>query len=639
MPSSRYDGLSHAELIRLLERRDARRALGLVWERERISRDNAENEDFVALDLDAALSTPTEADEGWRNLIIEGDNWDALRVLRLTHAGRVKCILIDVPYNTGNKDFVYNDRFVGKEDRYRQSLWIEFLYRRLLLARDLLSDDGVILVCINDENRALLDLLMQQVFPGMRLGSFVWRTKDTNNSDKRRNWSGVHEHILVFANPGFSFIGPDAGPGKFKVRPGIGDEPVRLDPITKGGTYQTRPHTYYPIQNPETGLWYPCAPNQVWRFWSEVEVQRQKDEAKANPIDPATGKPRKIAKPGSGPSIESYLRAGEIFFPPETEQPFFYATRAELDDAIARGDVPRDGKKRPLLRQGLPRLDFWVGKRIARGRLSRIVRKSPDDEAAQKPVGSWIGGLKEEVLNEDVEMLRSDRQGVGTAEIEHLFGEQVFSFPKPFSLIRALVQVTTQEGDVVLDFFAGSGTTGHAVLSLNEEDDGERSFILVSNTEATPEAPDKNLCRDVCAARLRKAIAGHGDAEPLPGDFAYLRTRRLDWDDAPYDLTNEQIWLLLQLRHQRPLRPFDPAAPLQASPPPADELDTGYVVLITDWTDAAEAELQRLLALGPVQAFSPAPGAVRASLNLPHLSIEAAPGRLMDEFPRVIAGL
>jgi hypothetical protein len=192
--TSRYTDLSKEDLVRALERRDARRALGLVWERDRIAQDVAHNSDFVALDLDLALSSPRGPDGGWRNLVIEGDNWDALRTLRLTHTGRVKCILIDPPYNTGNKDFTFNDHYVGKEDRYRQSLWLEFLYRRLLLARDLLTEDGVMLVCINDENRAKLDLLMDQTLPGMRLGSFVWRTKDTNNSDKRRSWSGVHAH-------------------------------------------------------------------------------------------------------------------------------------------------------------------------------------------------------------------------------------------------------------------------------------------------------------------------------------------------------------------------------------------------------------------------------------------------------------
>ncbi len=268
--STRYDHLSREELIALLERRDARRSYGLVWEREGILPDSAVNDDYIAFDLDPSLSTGTANANGWRNLVIEGDNWDALRALRISCAGRVKTILIDPPYNTGNRDFVYNDRFIGQQDRYRQSVWLEFLYRRLIIARDLLADDGVILVCINDENRARLDLLMEQVFPGKRLGSFAWRTKDTNNSDKRRNWSGVHEHVLVFANPEFGFIGPDAGPGKFRVRPEFGDIPVRLDPLTSNKTFQTRENTYYPIQDPSTGLWYPAAPNQVWRFWSEA---------------------------------------------------------------------------------------------------------------------------------------------------------------------------------------------------------------------------------------------------------------------------------------------------------------------------------------------------------------------------------
>jgi adenine-specific DNA-methyltransferase len=152
-----------------------------VWEREGIDSDRALNSDFVALELDQELSTTPADERGWRNLVIEGDNWDALRALRVSHTGRVKCILIDPPYNTGARDFVFNDRYVGANDRYRQSLWLETLYRRLLLARDLLAPDGVMLVCINDENRARLDLLMEQALPGMRLGSFVWRTKDIHS--------------------------------------------------------------------------------------------------------------------------------------------------------------------------------------------------------------------------------------------------------------------------------------------------------------------------------------------------------------------------------------------------------------------------------------------------------------------------
>jgi adenine-specific DNA-methyltransferase len=112
----------------------------------------------------------------------------------------------------------------------------------------------------------------------------------------------VHEHVLIYAGREFGFIGPDAGPGKFRLRPEFGDVPVRLDPITKSETFRTRPNTYYPVQNEKTGLWYPCAPNQVWRFWSETKPPRVR--------------PREA-------SIEELIRNEEIFFPQEPEPPFF----------------------------------------------------------------------------------------------------------------------------------------------------------------------------------------------------------------------------------------------------------------------------------------------------------------------------
>ena len=114
-------------------------------------------------------------------MVIEEGNFDALRWLRMTHAGRVKCINIDPPYNTGNKDWVYNDDYVDRGDRYRQSTWLEFVFRRLTLARDLLAEDGVLLVSINDDQRAKLELLLDEALPGMRVGSFVWRTRKGGN--------------------------------------------------------------------------------------------------------------------------------------------------------------------------------------------------------------------------------------------------------------------------------------------------------------------------------------------------------------------------------------------------------------------------------------------------------------------------
>ena len=162
--------LSAPQLRRLLTEHLTKQKLGLYWESSAIARDAALNADIVLPRLVPDYSQGLEQVEGsgTPNLIIEGDNFDSLRLLKSTHAGKIRVIYIDPPYNTGNKDWVYNDRYVGANDRWRHSQWLEFLYRRLLLARDLLTPDGVIMVSINDENRARLELLMDEVFPGRR---------------------------------------------------------------------------------------------------------------------------------------------------------------------------------------------------------------------------------------------------------------------------------------------------------------------------------------------------------------------------------------------------------------------------------------------------------------------------------------
>ena len=146
---------------------------------------------------------------------------------------------------------------MDKDDVYRHSKWLEFMYRRLVLAKDLLAEDGVILLSINDENRSRLELLMEGIFTGMRQGGLVWRTKDTGN-DLSQRFSHVHEHVRVCANVGFKFNGLATDRSKFRNS----DNDARGDwspqPLTKAHTYMERENTYYPIQNPDTGYWYPC---------------------------------------------------------------------------------------------------------------------------------------------------------------------------------------------------------------------------------------------------------------------------------------------------------------------------------------------------------------------------------------------
>lgn len=546
---SRYEHLNKEELLRLLEAREQRDAtkFGLVWEANEIERDRALNNDFVALDLDASLSTPpTPPPGGWRNLIIEGDNFDALRYLRMTFAGQVKCILIDPPYNTGKKDFVYNDRFVDENNSWRFSTWIEFLHQRLMIARDLLAEDGVLLCCINDENRAKLEMLLDKVMPKRRIGSFVWRTKDSAN-DAGGNMSQVHEHVLVYAKPAFAFKGKALALDDYRNP----DNDTRGDwtpqPITKGATLVSRPNTYYPIQDPETGYWYPCDPDSVWRFATEARL-----------------------KPGQqlrADTIEALIRRKEIWFPPCTPQDVMrFETKDDLLKAIRSGKGPiLPKKKKPLLREDLPDLDFWIGKPIAPGRPSRKdFLKNKEKMVA--PVSSWIAGEKETVdyhyddLDEQVELLRSARGGEGGDAIVSILGKKAFDHPKPPSLIRVLVEQASGPDDIVLDFFAGSGTTAQAVLEANKADGekGQRRFILVSSTEATADEPDKNVCRDICAVRVGNVIAGYGSAPGLGGDFAYLHTHRITAGQL-LEITHSQVWLALQLSKCDSTRPYEEA--------------------------------------------------------------------------------
>lgn len=189
-----YDDLPREALLEILKRRDRERKLGLVWERQEIEKDRSVNADFVMLDSVPDLSAGKGPSS---NLVIEGDNYDALRWLRTTQRGSVKFIYIDPPYNSGNKTFIYNDSYVDPEDKYRHSKWLEFMYQRLVLARDLMTADGLIFVSIDDGEMARLRLLMDIVFPGNFQACLVWQSD--GNSDNQGAFKIKHEYILVYS--------------------------------------------------------------------------------------------------------------------------------------------------------------------------------------------------------------------------------------------------------------------------------------------------------------------------------------------------------------------------------------------------------------------------------------------------------
>lgn len=579
--AGKYDELGREQLIALLEKRDREKKLGLVWERDEIEADAAIDQNFVACEIVPELS---EKAAPWRNLVIEGDNYDALRWLRMTHRGKVKAIYIDPPYNTGNKDWVYNDHYIDRDDRYRHSTWLEFLYRRLTLARDLLADDGVILVSINDEQRAKLELLMDEALPGMRVGSLVWRTRTGGNEGGEHFMSDNHEHVLVYANKAFLFGGTEKTFDMYRHWDESRQDWYRHDNLTQSKTRLERPNSFFPLQDPATGVWYPPNPDAVWRFVSASTSSGSRTQP-----------------------IEALVAESRIAFPVNAET-FFWATREELVEAIRLEKVPKSGRSL-LLREDLPNLDFWIGRTVGAG-TPAYKRYKSDLRNATQPLSSWITPRAElSKGNPDDEQIVSGTNDEGAKIVKDVFGEKTFNYAKPVSLIRELLRQSTSPGDLVLDFFAGSATTAQAVMELNAEDGGDRRFIMVSSTEATEDAPDKNLCRDVTSERIRRLNAAEGKYAELAADFAYLRTAEIDFEDLDYDLRPDQAWTVLEALHGLPLTPYEAGRGWNAH----EGEDT--VLVLVDQADAALAEWVAARTKQNLFVYGWAPGQVESWLG------------------------
>lgn len=600
--TSKYNRYSKDELIKIIEDRDRKPKFGLIWERDDIDFDRSFNEDFVALD---AIPAHSCGEGPWSNLLIEGDNFDALRYLRMTHAGRVKCICIDPPYNTGNRDFIYNDRFVDKDDLYKHSKWLEFMYRRFLLARDLLAEDGVLLVCINDENRAKLELLLDQAMPGMRQGAFVWRTRQGSNANLGCFLSADHEHVLVYANSGFQFAGYQKS---YEMYSNPDDDPKgdwRTSDLTLGFSYLERPNLYYPLCDPKTGIYYPPNPDRVWVYATESRLKPgQKVQAK---------------------TMEEFISAGQILFPQE-QRVETWNSLAELQKSIEKGDVPKTGKN-PTLRPDLPNLEFWIGKKVGFGRPA-FKRYKADLRNINQPISSWVVPSAEQKKYESEASFVAGTNQEGAKAVATIFGTKAFNYAKPPTLIRELVRQSTGPHDLVMDFFAGSGTTAQAVLELNQEDGGQRRFVMVSATEATEDDPEKNICRDVCAERIQRVINGYGKVAGTGGNFAYLRTRRIPHETLLTDFDHDQVWTAVQLIYRQSFAPYDPDCQLQES-----INDDGGILYAEILNNKIVSRIVELSAHSPhLIVYSWQPGLLRERLDGQNITVEQIPQSLVNRF-------
>jgi len=389
------------------------------------------------------------------NLIVEGDNLEVLKLLQKSYLGKVKMIYIDPPYNTGN-DFIYPDDYTESLQTYLEytgqvdsegrkfgtntetegrfhSKWLNMMYPRLYLARNLLRDDGVIFISADDNEVSNLRKICDEIFGEENfIGLFV-----VNSSPSAIDYghlAKMHDYALFYGKlideTATSQLREEEKEFKYEDEKG----PFNLYPLYNGNVAfnpKTRPNLYYPFYlNPSKkmeGEFYEIdlAPHEGW-----VQV-----------------------------------------FPVVSKK-----------DAIQR--VWR--WSRDLSRQHLNQ--EIVGYKTEDGEF-RVVQKS-------RHTGKVIRSLQ---LDKDISTRR------GTAEVEELFGTKIFPFPKAVDLIKRFVAVGAEQDGIVLDFFAGSGTTAHSVLELNKQDGGNRKFILVQLPEPT-EHNDYPTIAEITKERVRRVI-------------------------------------------------------------------------------------------------------------------------------------
>jgi adenine-specific DNA-methyltransferase len=444
--------------------------LGLVWRDIPEDVETRLRDEMPVLihekELDVSGSVPSDQ----AHILVEGDNLHALHVLQATHRNRIDVIYIDPPYNTGN-EFIYNDSIIDKENPWRHSAWLSFISKRLVLARPLLADNGVILISIGEDEFAYLKVLCDKIFGGSNfITMFIWE-KTQHFGRQKVNYYSNADFILAYAKN---------------------------------------------LQ--ESGV------SQQQRRKRELLVEFVKSELEDAPLFNKSNKVTTLRFPPG--KVKFNIPDG--IYKSTTDDKYKLTTPVRVEDSENVNDLVLRFKSRwsqefvdKELAQGTT---FWVKTENFAIRAiygdGRASRESPKQLLFTNSSNSFVATNRFGV--------RVGNQESATAELASLIGEDSgFPYPKPKSLLTYLLSMyfSSDEGFrknfTVLDFFAGSGTTLHAVAELNALDGGSRRCILVTNNE-------NEICREVTHPRIKAVLTGEwADGEnhdPLPGSLVFYRT-------------------------------------------------------------------------------------------------------------------
>lgn len=384
------------------------------------------------------------------NFLLEGDNLHSLYLLEKTHKNLIDYIYIDPPYNRGKNDFIYDDDCVGEEDGFRHSKWLSFMENRLKIARNLLKEEGLIVISIDDNEQANLKLLCDSTFGESNFICNLPTIMNLKGNQDEFGFAGTHEYTLVYAKD----------KSVCKINQFNVDE------------------------------------EEVEKSWKMDELGYYKEGAnlKATGVNAPREKRPNLYFP-------IYISGEKLFLDKPNE--------------IAEEVYPITNGKEMSWR--------WSKQKFLNEQHNIIIKKKNNNISIYKKQRPELSDLPTKKAKSFLYKPEYS-SGNGTEELKNILGEKLFNNPKPKKLIKDLIYLCTKKDSIVLDFFAGSGTTGQAVLELNKEDGGERNFILCTNNQ-------NKICEDITYQRLYKIINGYEDLKgnKIEGINANLKYYRTDY--------------------------------------------------------------------------------------------------------------
>ena len=462
--------------INSIERELTAKKYGLIWEEHQEEVDKKMETHIPVFSEVPEYEVMEDEHNTTFNFLLEGDNLHSLNLLEKTNRGKVNIIYIDPPYNTGNKDFVYNDEFVGREDSFRHSTWLSFMSERLRIAYKLLSKDGVIFVSIDDNEQAQLKLLMDEIFSEDNF--IMCMPRITKKSGKTTSaYAKNHDYILVYTKRDQDiFVMEEHEDNAFKYADEYIEErgKYKLNQTLDYNSLSYSPSLDYPLEI-EGEVFYPGGSKELWE-----ERQRGKHRR----ADWAWRWSKKLFQFG--------YDNGFVVIKRKKDGSARIYTKTYLNAKIGKnsnGDFIIEHNKRVKATSSIEYIDNKYSNDNAKKDLS-------------------IFGLGDK-----------------------------FDYSKPVELIKKLIKAYYKNNALVLDFFAGSGTTAQAVLELNKEDSGSRRFILCTNNE-------NNICREVTYQRIKSILTGTmisaGEySKKIKGNLKYYVTDFVDKESD--ELTNELL--------------------------------------------------------------------------------------------------